>query len=137
MAFEEKQIFDGQDAADNDHDFQNGNGELEEQEVAAAVEQRRRQEMDLCTKEVNDLKETCKRVAADFENYKKRVERDRVSWTFSAQAEVLRDILPVIDDFDRAIAEYQKKEHEVQQESWIVGFELIRKALDIYKKEEC
>ncbi|HML19376.1 MAG TPA: nucleotide exchange factor GrpE, partial [Candidatus Dependentiae bacterium] len=75
-------------------------------------------------------KGTCQRLAADFENYKKRVERDRGSWTYTAQAEILRDILPVVDDFDRAIAEYRKSEHAGQYAAWISGFELIRKALD-------
>ena len=130
MAFEEKQILDEQDASDKDNDFQQGDGDFEGQGPAATAEQQCKRELDSCVKEVADLKDTCKRVAADFENFKKRVERDRVSWTLSAQAEVLRDLLPVIDDFDRAIAEYQKKEHEVQQAPWIAGFELIRKALN-------
>lgn len=114
----------------NEQDPIEGDGPVPSQDVAADIEQECRQELKACMKDVDDLKETCKRVAADFENFKKRVERDRISWTQSAQAEVLRDLLPVIDDFDRAIAEYQKKEGQAEHESWIAGFELIRKTLN-------
>ena len=99
-------------------------------EPAIGAEQECRKELAACIQDVNDLKETCKRVAADFENFKKRVERDRIAWTKSAQAEVLRDLLPIVDDFDRAIAEYQKSQGQSQHESWIAGFELIRKTFD-------
>jgi molecular chaperone GrpE len=92
--------------------------------------QNRDEELRACTQEVADLKETCKHIAADFENFKRRVERDRVAWTQSAQASVLRDLLPVVDDFDRAISEYQKSGQEVEHATWIAGFDLIRKALN-------
>lgn len=132
MAFYEKQNFNGEDSSDNtiDNDYNNSNGVSEEQEVAAAIEQKRKEDFDLCTQEVNNLKERCMLLAADFENFKKRVERDRVSWTQSAQAEILRDILPIIDDFDRAIVEHQKKNSDDQHEAWMMGFELINKALN-------
>lgn len=132
MALDEKQIIDEQDASDrdNDTDSQNGNGALNDQQEVSPIELQRKQELALRIQEINDLKETCKSVAADFENFKKRVERDRVAWTRSSQAEVLRDLLPIVDDFDRAIAEYQKQENEASHESWIAGFELIRKALN-------
>jgi molecular chaperone GrpE len=132
MAFDEKQYIDEQnETSDN---AENGScetkGTCEQEEIAAALDQRRKQELNTCTQEMDDLKGTCQRLAADFENYKKRVERDRGSWTYTAQAEILRDILPVVDDFDRAIAEYRKSEHAGQYAAWISGFELIRKALD-------
>ena len=114
----------------NDHESAEGDGPVPSQDLTADVEQECKQELKACMKDVEDLKETCKRVAADFENFKKRVERDRVTWTQSAQAEVLRDLLPVIYDFDRAISEYQKREGQVEHESWIAGFELIRKSLN-------
>jgi molecular chaperone GrpE len=132
MVFNEKENFDELNEAT--HETENGSCETnetcEQEEIAAALEQQRKQDLNKCTQDMDDLKGTCQRLAADFENYKKRVERDRGSWTFTAQAEILRDLLPVVDDFDRAIAAYQKSENAVQYAAWISGFELIRKALE-------
>lgn len=131
MAFDKKQTYNGQDTADKERDDDSqdldGNGD---QEVVADIEQKHKEDRELCAKEVANLHDICKSLAADFENYKKRVERDRIAWTQSARAELLRDLLPVIDDFDRALSEYHKKEPVAYQESWIAGFELIRKAFD-------
>ena len=65
--------------------------------------------------EVTHLKEQLIRLGADFQNYKKRVEKDRLMWTQSARADVLLQLLPVVDDFDRAMQEARKNQTIVIQ----------------------
>jgi molecular chaperone GrpE len=48
---------------------------------------------------LNDLK----RVAADFENYRKRVARDQESLVARAHERLVKELLPVLDDLDRAL----------------------------------
>jgi molecular chaperone GrpE len=43
------------------------------------------------------------RKTAEFDNYRKRVERDRQSFTESATADLVRDLLPLVDDLERAL----------------------------------
>src|SRR4051812_48710493 len=43
------------------------------------------------------------RVAADFENYKKRVKRETDDATARVKEQLLREILPVLDNFERAL----------------------------------
>ncbi len=43
------------------------------------------------------------RALADLDNYKKRVQRERIQWDRSAREEVLIPILEVVDNFERAI----------------------------------
>jgi molecular chaperone GrpE len=43
------------------------------------------------------------RARADFENYQKRVRKDRPQWEEQAVRRFLRDLLPVIDNFERAL----------------------------------
>lgn len=45
------------------------------------------------------------RAAAEFDNYKKRMERDRVAAMKYAGEPVLREILPVVDNLERALAQ--------------------------------
>jgi molecular chaperone GrpE len=43
------------------------------------------------------------RKTAEFDNYRKRVERDRQSTAESAAADLMRDLLPLVDDLERAL----------------------------------
>jgi len=44
------------------------------------------------------------RLLAEFDNYRKRVERERQRWAQSAQGDLMRNLLPVLDDLERAEA---------------------------------
>lgn len=50
------------------------------------------------------------RLFAEFENYKKRTSKERIELFKTANQEVLLAMLPVMDDFDRALAEIAKSE---------------------------
>ncbi|MDQ3069838.1 MAG: nucleotide exchange factor GrpE [Acidobacteriota bacterium] len=56
------------------------------------------------TEERDTYRDQLLRARADFDNYRKRVERERAQMTVRAAEEALRDILPIIDDLERAIA---------------------------------
>lgn len=56
-----------------------------------------RQERDLCH-------ERLLRTAADFDNYRKRTDRERRELVDHASMDLLRDLLPVVDDLERALA---------------------------------
>ena len=65
------------------------------------------------------------RLFAEFENYKKRTLKERIDLFKTANQEVLQAILPVLDDFDRAIIEIRKSEDELL----LKGVELIHDKL--------
>lgn len=50
------------------------------------------------------------RLFAEFENYKKRTAKERFDQLKTANQDVLQSLLPVLDDFERAIAEIKKFE---------------------------
>ena len=52
------------------------------------------------------------RLFAEFENYKRRTSKERVELFTTASKEVIQALLPVVDDFDRAIIELGKSESE-------------------------
>ncbi|PJC36705.1 nucleotide exchange factor GrpE, partial [Candidatus Peregrinibacteria bacterium CG_4_9_14_0_2_um_filter_53_11] len=51
---------------------------------------------------IDQLTETSKRALADLQNYRRRVEEERAHMSRFATAGLLRDLLPVIDNFHRA-----------------------------------
>ncbi|PZR23452.1 MAG: nucleotide exchange factor GrpE [Flavobacterium psychrophilum] len=65
------------------------------------------------------------RLFAEFENYKKRTSKERLDLFKTANQEVLQAMLPVLDDFDRAMAQISKSEDEVL----LKGVELIHNKL--------
>ncbi|MHA3788079.1 nucleotide exchange factor GrpE [Flavobacterium hauense] len=65
------------------------------------------------------------RLFAEFENYKKRTSKERMDLFKTANQEVLQALLPVLDDFDRAMTQISKSEDEVL----LKGVELIHNKL--------
>ncbi len=65
------------------------------------------------------------RLFAEFENYKRRTTKERIELFKTANQEVLLAMLPILDDFDRAIVEISKSEDE----SLVKGVELIHEKL--------
>jgi len=73
-----------------------------------------RTERDSLKAERDELKELLLRRQAEFENFRKRSEREKTESSQYATGELVRELLPVLDDFDRALkveagnAEYAK-----------------------------
>ncbi len=59
------------------------------------------------------------RAQAEFVNYKNRIQRDRESDYASMKGEIIRKMLPVLDDLVRSLA------HRPENDSWADGMELI------------
>jgi molecular chaperone GrpE len=55
-------------------------------------------------RERDDLYDRLLRTTAEFDNYRKRVERERRDLVDATASDVVRDLLPVVDDFERALA---------------------------------
>ncbi len=79
-------------------------------------------------KKSRGYKERFVRLMADFENFKHRVEKDRQFWDVEAKAEVLKQLLPVFDDLERAI-ESAPKLSDKKALAWLEGVCGIQKNL--------
>jgi molecular chaperone GrpE len=71
---------------------------------------------------LNDLK----RVAAEFENYRKRVARDQESLVARAHERLVQQLLPVLDDLERALAAAENHEEARLEE----GVRLVHRELE-------
>jgi molecular chaperone GrpE len=71
------------------------------------------------------LEDRLLRLAADFENYKKRVARERQEYVALANERLLGELLPVLDDLERALT--AAEEHEEAQLEEGVG--LVHRSL--------
>jgi molecular chaperone GrpE len=62
--------------------------------------------------ELSKEKDKFLRLFAEFENYKKRTSKERMDLFKTANQEVLQAMLPILDDFDRALVEIGKSEDD-------------------------
>jgi len=82
----------------------------EPNEVAETEEPDGETEMVALQKELLESKDKYLRLAAEFDNYRKRTLREKMDLIQNAGESLLKDILPVVDDFDRGIEVASKAE---------------------------
>jgi molecular chaperone GrpE len=78
------------------------------------------------TRERDEYKDLLLRKTAEFDNYRKRMDRDRQALTDSITAGVLEDLLPLVDDLERAL---QADPGGEGAEAYRRGVELIHRQL--------
>lgn len=80
----------------------------ETQEIKQEVSEIEQLKIDLATEKDKFL-----RLFAEFENYKRRTTKERMELFKTAGQEVIQSLLPVVDDFDRALKEYSGDKEDV------------------------
>src|SRR5919109_2359658 len=70
----------------------------------------------LLEKERDEYLDDLRRVAADFENYRKRAARDQESLVARAHERLVKELLPVLDDLERALEAAAEHEEARLQE---------------------
>ena len=60
--------------------------------------------------QIKELTETLQRLQADFENYRKRVDKEKQEFMQFATREFVKLILPIVDNFEIALASEQSHE---------------------------
>jgi molecular chaperone GrpE len=77
--------------------------------------------------------EQWKRTAANLENYRKRVEKERAELLRSGQATLIAQLLPVLDDFERA---FQTVPFALNSFTWTEGLALIDRKLSLILQQQ-
>lgn len=75
--------------------------------------------------ERDDLQDRLLRSAAEFDNFRKRTDRERRELSDAVAADLIRDLLPVVDDLERALAAATDSSDKALRS----GVELIHKQL--------
>jgi molecular chaperone GrpE len=127
---EEKQEHKDQEAAEQEGAQPEGEESTESNEENAESEGEEQSDADKRIKELEkqleDLNEKHLRLFSEFDNYKKRTKKEKSELIKSAGEDVIGELLPVLDDFERAISSNREIEAEGEQiEQLKNGFELI------------
>ena len=78
--------------------------------------------------EVAELKDKYLRLYSDFENFRKRTAKERIDLIKTASEDVLKDLIPVVDDFERAFkaAENETEIAKIKEGSQLIFHKLVR-----------
>ncbi|QXM06205.1 nucleotide exchange factor GrpE [Crassaminicella indica] len=119
----------------NDEKVDNKNDEA----VNSSLDAEKEVQMDEASVDIKKLQEEKEelnskylRMTADFQNYKKRVEKEKSEIYQLANEKLILDLLPIVDNFERAVKSYKD---EGKDESFTQGIEMIlQQLLDVFKK---
>lgn len=97
---------------------------------------------------IDDYTDHLKRLQAEFDNYMKRVEKERVAVAHAATERMIVKLLLVVDDFERALNDLKlpsearkgvdmifKNLHKILDEEHVVPIESVGKTVDPYQHE--
>ena len=74
-------------------------------------------------KKAEEYLDMARRVQADFDNYRKRSQKEKEDYKAFATADLLSDLLTIVDDLDRAL------EHNKDDNDFVTGVKGVRKNL--------
>src|SRR6202040_4427200 len=100
-----------------------GSGQPEESQSTDSA--REESQVKKLSADLADLQQTLLRRQADFENYRKRIEKERAEDSKRATARVVESLIPIVDGFEHALAAHREPAYD----NYRKGFELIYKQL--------
>ena len=106
------------------------------EEIGHAAEEleRLRHELDEANRKGEEYLDLLRRARADFANYKRRVEQERAEQANAAKIDLILRLLPIVDDFERALA--MAPRDDGQERQWVEGLLLIEKKLRAWLESE-
>jgi molecular chaperone GrpE len=113
--FTDRRVLSGKDAPE---------GQGENENVNPATEKTLEEQLAEAEEKAQGYLASWQRAAADFQNYKRRNEQERVELGRLANAALMINILPLIDDFDRAM---QNVDASIAGLTWMDGIRLIHR----------
>ena len=106
---------------------QSGSSDLEQ--LSAEIESLKKQLAEAESK-TSEYKDSWLRSQAEFQNYRKRLDRDNEMMYASMKGDIIKKVLPVLDDLERAL------QNRSAEDAWASGIELVvRKFQNILESE--
>ena len=105
--------------------------ELVETDSVEAIESQEENRQERLEEELASTKDQLMRLAAEFENFKKRMEREQSRLVKYAGENILRDLLSTVDNLDRALEQGDRTDEDVagRLKSILEGVSLTKKSL--------
>ncbi|MCR4603076.1 MAG: nucleotide exchange factor GrpE [Prevotella sp.] len=119
-------VEEGKEASAAEEDVQD-NGEEAQQDS----QEESKDPLDVALEEIASLKDRYQRLAAEFDNYRKRTIKERAELILNGGEKTIKALLPVIDDMERAMANGEKTDDpKVLREGMELIYHKLMKTLE-------
>ncbi|MGL5258645.1 MAG: nucleotide exchange factor GrpE [Lachnospiraceae bacterium] len=124
---EEKEIVNGEENTENSIDKEEVVEETTKDENKGAKKKKRSdKKQDVLQEKVNELEDKVKRQMAEFENFRKRSEKEKATMFEVGAKSIIEKILPVVDNFERGLNAVPEED---KTNSFVDGMNMIYKQL--------
>jgi molecular chaperone GrpE len=117
----------GEDSPQENDDAENQSQTPGQEEQQGPVSREEHEAVLARLKELEAMREKLVHTAADFDNAKKRLAREKEDYLKFAQENLLRSLLPIVNNFERALA--HRDQGQANFQSWVTGVEMIAKQM--------
>ncbi|MDD5287733.1 MAG: nucleotide exchange factor GrpE [Dehalococcoidales bacterium] len=97
-----------------------------EEEPVSALDQDMEKALSEAKQKAEDYMDSWKRAQADFINFKRRTEQEKLEMGKYASTQLILSLLPILDDFERAFESITSRQ---AKSDWVEGFRLIERKL--------
>lgn len=130
---QEEEVLKNEETAEETVDMQEENVQEETSAVELTIEEQLTKDLEEAQQTIEDLKDKHLRLSAEFDNYRKRTLKEKAELIKNGAEKTLTAILPILDDFERAIKNMETSEENKAMKE---GVELIHsKFLKILAQE--
>ena len=120
------QMEENKDKIENENENENVNENVNVNENATETKEPEKDELTLANEKIKDLEDKYKRLLAEFDNFRKRSEKESVQMCDIGASVVLTKILPIVDNFERAL---QNVPEELKENAFVDGIDKIYKQI--------
>ena len=131
MKEEEKINVEEEEILDNEEQETETSENSENSEDSESSEEEEKDPLEQAQEEIEQLKDKYLRSVAEFDNYRKRTTKEKAELILNGGTNVIKAILPVLDDMERALENGEKTEDpQVLREGMELIYQKFQKALE-------
>jgi len=145
-AQEDEQVKNPQNETDSVQEKPEAEADKEEKEAPEAEDSARKRRhkgrqaqvkaLEECQTKYAELNDTYLRLYSEFDNYRKRTAKEKLELSATASAGVMKDLLPVLDDFERAMQNMEKNGNETDIQGVTLIYNKLKSTLQKKGLEE-
>lgn len=120
----------------NENESVNNNEIHEESKGKKSKKNKSDKQFDELKEKYDELNDKYLRLFSEFDNYRKRTAKEKIELSKTASESIMVDLLPILDDFERAIQTMENKDTDANYEGVVLIYNKLKRTLEQKGLEE-
>ena len=131
-----KEEMEGNVNINENEDVKNNEIHEEESKGKKCKKNKSDKQLDELKEKYDELNDKYLRLFSEFDNYRKRTAKEKIELSKTASESIMVDLLPILDDFERAIQTMENKETDANYEGVVLIYNKFKRTLEQKGLEE-